>query len=99
MSAKTDAMNVVHDMEMETGVFRENEWYYIRTPTYHYVGVLKAVTPSVFVLEKSSTVYESGAYAGFFAGAVQGRIEEHVGSFELVIDRGGSVAFRIPARK
>jgi hypothetical protein len=89
-----DGRAISTDMELENGIFKLGAKYYIRTPTFHYIGVLKAVTPTVFVFESTATVYESGDYKSFFAGKGKD-IQYHEGAFEMVIDRGATSLIRM----
>lgn len=88
------ARAVANDQELAEGVFRIGSKYYIRTPTYAYVGKLVAVTPMVYVLEDSETVFDSGPFKDLFAGNPQ-TSEKHEGSSgECIIDRAGAVLVR-----
>lgn len=86
--------SVSNDIELESGIFKLGEKYYIRTPTFHYIGILRAVTPTVFLFDATSTVYESGPYRAFFAGGGKD-IQVHEGAGEMVVDRGGTVLIRM----
>ena len=89
-----DARAVANDQELAEGVFRLGAKYYIRTPTYAYVGKLVAVTPMVYVLHESETVFETGTFAEFFAGRASDS-QPHAGSSgECIIDRAGAVLVR-----
>lgn len=89
-----DGRAISTDLELESGIFKLGAKYYIRTPTFHYLGVLKTVTPTVFVFENTATVYESGEYKSFFAGKGKD-VQEHIGAHEMVIDRGGTSLIRM----
>lgn len=93
---KLDARAVAADQELAEGVFRIGARYYIRTPTYHYVGVLTAVTPMCFVLSEHSTVFETGAFPQFFKTGRGTNHEDHVGALECTIDRAGAHTMRLP---
>lgn len=93
---KEEARAVVTDRELAEGIFRIGAKYYIRTPTYAYVGVLEAVTPMVYVFATgSATVFETGPYSEFFNGKGWD-VQYHEGGFELIIDRAGAVLVRMP---
>lgn len=87
---KNDTRSVVTDMELENGIFKEGTKYYIRTPSLHYTGTLRAVTPTVFLFTDSATVYESGTYKEFFRGRGKD-IQPHEGAGDMVVDRAGTV--------
>ncbi len=92
---KDEARAVVTDQELAEGVFKLGVKYYVRTPTYAYVGVLEAVTPMVYVFATgSSTVFDTGPYSEFFQGR-GGDVQPHEGGFELLIDRAGAVLVRM----
>lgn len=97
----TETLNklaVLADTEIEAGLWHFGAWYYVRTPTLHYTGRLVAVSASVLVLDDVATVYESGALTTFFGGKRKGRDEQpHVGGAELILDRAGCHAMRMPA--
>lgn len=86
--------SVSNDLELESGIFKIGEKYYIRTPTFHYTGILRAVTPTVFLFDSTATVYESGAYKDFFAGKAKD-IQKHEGAGEMIVDRGGTILVRM----
>ena len=90
----TDARSIATDYELENGIFQLGAKYYVRTPTFHYTGILKIVTPTVFVFENTATVYESGNYKSFFAGNPKDS-QPHEGAGEMVIDRGGTALIRM----
>lgn len=85
---------VANDQELAEGVFRLGAKYYVRTPTYAYVGKLVAVTPMVYVLEDSETVFESGTFKDFFSGKAADSQPHEGSSGECVIDRAGAVLVR-----
>lgn len=86
-------LNILNDNELEAGIWEIGAHYYIRTPSYHYTGTLVGVTSSVFVLEDSATVFESGAFPQFFAGKGKGTDEQkHAGAGRLIVDRAGASA-------
>lgn len=94
-ATKDEVRAVVTDQELAEGVFRLGSKYYVRTPTYAYVGVLEAVTPMVFVFAVgSATVFDTGPFGTFFRGE-GGDIQPHEGAFELLIDRAGAVLVRM----
>lgn len=88
------ARAVANDQELAESVFRLGAKYYVRTPTYAYVGVLTAVTPMVYVLEDSETVFETGEYAAFFSGKATDSQKHSGSSGECIIDRAGAVLVR-----
>lgn len=88
--SKNDTRSVVTDMELENGIFKEGAKYYIRTPSLHYIGTLRAVTPTVFLFTATATVYESGTYKEFFSGGGKD-IQPHEGAGDMVVDRAGTV--------
>lgn len=93
--AINEARAVATDQELAEGVFRLGAKYYVRTPTYAYVGILEAVTPMVYVFATgASTVFDTGPFPAFFAGK-GGDIQPHEGGFELLIDRAGAVLVRM----
>lgn len=93
--ARDEARAVVTDQELAEGVFKLGAKYYVRTPTYAYLGILEAVTPMVYVFAAgSSTVFETGPYPDFFKGR-GGDIQPHEGAFELLVDRAGAVLVRM----
>ena len=93
--ATEEARAVVMDQELAEGVFKLGAKYYVRTPTYAYIGILEAVTPMVYVFATgSATVFETGPFPQFFKGK-GGDIQPHVGAFELLIDRAGAVLVRM----
>lgn len=85
---------VVNEQEIAENVFRLGAKYYIRTPTYAYVGKLVAVTPMVYVLENSETVFETGNFADFFKGNATDSQKHEGSSGECIIDRAGAVLVR-----
>ena len=94
-ATQDEARAVVTDQELAEGVFRLGSRYYVRTPTYAYVGVLEAVTPMVYVFAVgSATVFDTGPFPAFFKGS-GGDIQPHEGAFELLIDRAGAVLVRM----
>lgn len=93
--AINEARAVATDQELIEGVFRLGAKYYVRTPTYAYVGILEAVTPMVYVFARgSATVFDTGPFPEFFKGK-GGDIQPHEGGFELLIDRAGAVLVRM----
>lgn len=99
MSKSTKEVNearaVATDQELAEGVFRIGSKYYVRTPTYAYMGILEAVTPMVFVFATgSSTVFDTGPYPEFFQGKAADA-QVHEGAFEMLIDRAGAVLVRM----
>lgn len=93
---KMAARAVATDAELQEGVFQLGARYFVRTPTYHYVGTLTAVTPMVYVLDDCSTVFETGPFPEFYAskGLKATDIQDHTGAGETVIDRAGAVLTR-----
>ena len=97
MSTKTDAYFVETDMHLEEGVFEVGARYYIRTPTYQYVGTLMAVTGSVFVFSETATVYETGSYADFFSGKGKDVQPHGPKAGSQILDRAGTALQKIGA--
>ncbi len=91
-----NARAVATDMELENGSFVQGERYYIRTPTYHYVGTLVALTPMVFVLRDAATIFETGPIGEFLQskGEKYSDGNKHDAIEETCVDRAGSVAMR-----
>lgn len=93
-----DARSIATEQELMEGVFRIGSKYAIRTPTFHYEGVLTAVTPMVYVFKDHSTVFDSGRFVDYFNGNPQDA-SPHTGSEELIIDRAGAVLIRFRDKK
>ncbi len=88
-----DARAVANDQELVEGIFKLGARYYVRTPTYHYLGTLVAVTPYVYVLRDHGTVFESGPFKDLFGGKPKD-YQPHEGSAEILIDRAGTTLDR-----
>jgi hypothetical protein len=92
---RREALKIESDRELEEGVFEIGARYFVRTPSFFYMGTLTAVTGSVFVFTNTSTVYDTGPYPAMFASGKGQDEQPHTGAGEMILDRGGTVLQRL----
>lgn len=84
-----DTKMVATDQETEEGVLPLGEVYHISTVQFAYRGKLVACTPSYYVLEDASNVFDTGALEAY-RRARNGQNEERWG--KVLVERGAVTA-------
>lgn len=92
LDAKTSFRVVAYDLELERGTFPPGR-YYIKTPTFHYLGTLEYVAMNVYVFRDVSTVFDSGPYDALRAGKPK---NAQFLTERMIFDRAGTNLAQMP---
>ncbi len=84
-----DLKTVATDQETEEGVLPLGQIYHVTTVQFAYRGVLVACTPSYYVLDNATNVFDTGELANYRKNQ-KGATEEAWG--RVLVERGATTA-------